>query len=73
MDRPTADDLNAHLAGGGVVQVTTYLRSVLYKARNAGMFLELPDGALAVRRGRNVDRLSMGARLLVGIRLGHTA
>lgn len=69
-ERPTADELNAHLAAGGVVQVTTYARSVLYQERNAGQFVELADGALAVRRGRSVDRLSMGGRLLVDVRMG---
>lgn len=68
--RPKAAEINAHLADGGVVQVTTYGRSILYRRRNAGAFLELSDGCLGVRRGRQVDRLSMGQRMLVGLRFG---
>ena len=68
--RPTADAINAHLASGGVVQVTTYGKSTVYHPRSAGVFLETKDGSLAVRRGRSIDRLSMGAALLVSVRFG---
>jgi hypothetical protein len=68
--RPTAEELNARLSGGGVVQVTTYTRSTVYQPRNAGAFVETEDGSLAVKRGRSLDRLSIGARLLVSIRVG---
>jgi hypothetical protein len=75
--RPTADMLNKILADGGTVQVTTYTRSVLYRAKHAGMFIESRERKrngldahtdLCVRRGRNVDRLSHGGMLLVSIR-----
>jgi hypothetical protein len=68
--RPTADQLNAHLANGGVVQVTTCTKSWIYTSKHVGAFIELRDGALAVKRGKSSDRLSMGNLLLVGIRLG---
>lgn len=64
-----ANELNEHLASGGVVQVTTYLRSTLYTRKHAGWF-EQRNGSLYVRRGRKFDCLSIGDRLLVGIRLG---
>ena len=68
--RPDAAEINAHLAEGGIVQVTTYGRSVLYRRRNTGAFVELSDGCLGVRRGRQVDCLSLGQRMLVGLRFG---
>lgn len=55
---PTAVELNAHLAKGGAVQVTTYGRSTIYKARHAGMFTDGADGSLYVARGRSKDRLA---------------
>ena len=71
--RPTANELNQHLESGGVVQVTTYLRSTIYGQKHAGYFHELEDGALAVQHGRTFNRLSMGERLLVAIRKGREA
>lgn len=68
-----ADKINAHLTSGGVVQVTTMTRSVMYDRRNAGDFRVDGRGDLVVRRGRGEDALSMGARLLVGIRFGRQA
>lgn len=70
MNRPTADEINAKLADGGVVQVSTYTRSTIYTQKHAGMFLETADGSLAVRRGKSVDRLSIRDHLLVAIRFG---
>ena len=67
--RPTAVELNAHLARGGVVQVTTYTRSTLYRRAHAGWFEERAHG-LYVRHGRGRVALSIGARLIVGIRTG---
>lgn len=68
----TAEQLNAHLADEGYVQVTTHQRSTLYDSRHAGWFTQGKDGNLYVRRGRTKDCLSMdeGRRLLVSIRLG---
>lgn len=66
--RPTADELNAHLANGGTVQITTYLRSTLYARKHAGWFSER-GGSLHVQSGRRHDCLSIGDRLLVGVRL----
>ena len=71
MNDYSADQLNLHLFNGGVVQVSTYLKSTVYTPKHAGYFLQLKDGALAVRRGRSVDRLSVGGRITVAIRLGN--
>ena len=67
---PTADELNAHIADGGVVQITTYLKSLLHRA--PGSFRQGADGELYVRRGRGWDCLTFGAGsgLMVGIRCG---
>lgn len=65
----SAEQLNAHLASGGVVQVTTYLRSTIYDNRHAGWFSENSKGELFVRRGRSKDCLGRNGSL-VGIRLG---
>jgi hypothetical protein len=68
--RPTAEMLNTHLEDGGRVQVSTYARSVIYSARNAGMFKEGRDGNLYVQRGRSFDCLSFGgSNLMVAIRM----
>ena len=64
-----AATLNAHLESGGVVQVTTYLRSTLYNRKHAGWFTER-GGNLHVRHGRGTVQLSIGERMLVGIRCG---
>lgn len=65
-----ADTLNAHLSAGGRVQVTTYLRSTVYTAKHAGWFRMSRCGCLHVRRSiTRSDCLSIGDRLLVGIRL----
>lgn len=66
--RYTADELNAALAAGRRVQVTTCTRSTVYGAAWAGMFEERPDG-LYLRVGKRLECLSMGDRLLVGIRV----
>ena len=63
-----ADRLNAHLERNGTVQVTTYMRSTVYRRRHAGMF-EDRDGSLYVKRGRHRDKLSIGDLLLVSVRM----
>lgn len=69
-----AEALNAHLEAGGAVQVTTYLRSTLYRGQPfAGWFTVDQAGELYVKRGRTRDCLSCAGRLLVGIRTGHLA
>ena len=68
----TADRLNNHLENGGVVQVTTYLRSTVYEPKHAGLFFE-KAGELFVKRGRKADCLGRTAAPLVGIRLGRYA
>jgi hypothetical protein len=66
----TAEELNAALASGRHVQVTTYLRSTLYGKNHAGWFTQTRDGSLFVRQGRDGRVcLSNGSRLLVGIRV----
>lgn len=66
----TAELLNARLANGGRVQVTTYAKSWIYSRRHAGMFFERA-GDLYVKRGKSCDCLTyaQGTRLLVSIRL----
>lgn len=66
--RINADAINAHLANGGAVQITTYTRRTIYKRAHAGWFTER-GGSLHVQHGRKFDCLSIGQRLLVGIRL----
>lgn len=66
-DAPT---LNAHLASGGYVQVTTYTRSTIYGPKHAGCFEER-NGDLRIRNARRgVEQISIGQRMLVGLRLG---
>jgi len=65
----TAKKLNDHLEAGGVVQVTTYTKSTLYKQRHTGWFTESAKGELFVQRGRGKDCLATKDRLLVGIKL----
>ncbi len=65
-----AKELNQRLNDNGLVQVTTYLKSVLYKKANSGMFFSR-NGSLYVKRGKHSDKLSIGDSLLVGIRTGY--
>ena len=68
--RPTADELNAHLADGGAIVVATYTRSTVYNGpKYAGWFSE-SGGNLYVRHGRGKVCLSVGGTLVVGIRTG---
>ena len=62
-----ASTINAHLEAGGMVQVTTYLKSWVYSAKHAGMFFDR-NGSTFVRRGKSSDQLSIKDRFLVGIR-----
>jgi hypothetical protein len=64
-----ADEINKHLADGGVVQVTTYLRSTVYDRRHVGFFLNDKKGDLHVKHGRGTYRLTIGDHDVVGIRL----
>lgn len=64
-----ANEINNHLSDGGLVQVTTYLRSTLYKSQHAGMFF-VKNGNLNVKHGKGVNCLSVKDTLLVGIRFG---
>ncbi len=66
---PSADALNAHLSAGGMVQVSTYLRSTIYKAKHAGMFYNAGNGDLRVKHGRGSVCLGSKSMLLVGITL----
>lgn len=65
----SAGTINRHLAGGGMVQVTTSTRSTIYNSRHVGWF-SMRSGSLYVRYGRHHNCLSIGDRLLVGIRFG---
>lgn len=42
--RVSAELLNAHLAAGGEIQLTTYGSSMLFKKRNAGCFYQATNG-----------------------------
>ena len=69
---PTGDTLNAHLAAGGSVQVSTYAKSTIYSPKHAGMFKTGKDGNLYVQRGKHWDCLSYGGQFLaVSIRLSN--
>ena len=67
--RPTADQLNTHLANGLAVQVTTYTRSIVYTQKHTGYFREQGQD-LQVKAGRGWNTLAHGNMLLVGIRVG---
>lgn len=66
--RPTADELNAHLAADGYVQVTTHTRSTLYKPGTVSFFEK--DGDLYLRNARRTECIGIADRLIVGIRKG---
>ena len=67
-----AETLNARLASGGVVQVTTYGASFLYTPKNAGDFKDGKDG-LYVRRGKRWDYLGKPGMWHARIRMGYYA
>ena len=69
---PSAETLNAHLANGGYVQVSTYLQSRIYSPKQAGRFYNTPSGDLGVQNGRSRITLGTKSGLLVGIRLSDT-
>ena len=62
-----ADKINNHLKSGGAIQVSTYLKSTIYRQKHAGMF-KMSGKNLMVQRGRKFDQLSIGERILVSIR-----
>ena len=47
-----ADKINSRLREGGIVQVTTYTRSTLYRQKHVGWFSTDKKGMLMVRSGR---------------------
>lgn len=63
-----AAKINAHLAAGGHVQVTTYTKSWLYGPKHAGWFGTDKSGNLTVQHGRGRHALSIAGRPSVGIR-----
>lgn len=63
-----AEKINAHLAAGGHVQVTTYTKSWLYGPKHAGWFGTDKTGNLTVQAGRRRDALSIAGKPSVGIR-----
>ena len=69
MKRPEAKEINEHLGNGGVFQVTTYMKSVLYTQKHAGYFLE-KNGSLYVQHGKRQLQLSFGENSLVSMRFG---
>lgn len=67
-----ATQINNHLASGGVVQITTYLKSWLYTSKHVGWF-KMINGNLHVANGNKLNRLSNGDNVLVSIRFGNYA
>jgi hypothetical protein len=61
-----AANLNAHLAAGGTVYVSTMTRITKYTKRNAGLFEDGSDG-LYVRHGKSRLFLGHPDRPMVGI------
>lgn len=57
-----ADKLNAHLANGGKVEVSTRLRATLYSRKHAGYFKAGKGQALYVRSGKRWNCLVMEVR-----------
>lgn len=51
-----ATKLNNRLSAGGIVQITTYMKSTIYTQRHIGWF-SVRAGNLFVRRGRKHDCL----------------
>ena len=64
------EQIKTHLEAGGVVQVTTYLKSTLYTAKHAAWFSEDASGSTFVRHGRGKVQLTIGNKALVGIKFG---
>jgi hypothetical protein len=64
-----ADKFNSHLADGGVVIVSTMTHSREYSHEHAGYF-SMREADLMVKRGRGRVQLSIGERMMVGIRAG---
>ncbi len=67
-----ADEINNHLANGGVIQLVTYNNSIIYNKKNAGDF-KLIDGFLHVRYGRRYNCLEQNSGMLVKIKFGRYA
>ena len=44
-----------HLKAGGMVQITTHLKSTVFDSRHADMFKVGKDGSPLVQRGKNWD------------------
>ena len=63
------EEIRNHLLSGGAVQITTYLRSTVYKTKHADMFRIGNSGALYVQRGENLDCIGTSNGMLVGVRL----
>ena len=66
-----ADKINAHLAKGGPVTISTYNKTTWYKRRHAGYFFIGKDNNLYVKSGRgSLCLTSAGGQMpLVAIRL----
>lgn len=65
-----AAQLNEILVNDGMVQISTYCTSTLYKKRNAGMFFDGVDGNIYVKRGKRSECLTFmeGKQFLVSVR-----
>lgn len=64
--------INKHLSEGGVVQIGTYSKNIIYTNENTGDF-KMIGGFLHVRRGKKYDCLQNSNGLMVTIRFGRYA
>ena len=65
-----ANEIKTHLESGGVVQITTYMKSTIYTVDHAEWFSEDSNGSTFVRHGRGKVQLTIGTKALVGIKFG---
>jgi hypothetical protein len=62
--------IQSHLRSGGVVQLTTYIRSTLYSAKHADWFRINAD-CVEVRNGRNWSTVTLrNGQPVLGIKFG---
>lgn len=69
--RDLLEKVQGHLRSGGVVQITTYLRSTVYsKPEHADWFALDGKEQMVVKCGRRRDRLTLRGKPLCGFRFG---
>ncbi len=65
-----AGKINDHLESGGVVIVGSYGPHTEYGRKHVGWFFTDSRGNLCVKRGKSSVCLSLGEKLLCGVRFG---